>query len=144
MSARKASGSGRPAAVAGVPITHPDRVMYPDEGITKLELAVYYDRVADLVLPHVVNRPLSIVRCPEGLDPGAAVQGIHQTYRGARVTRCFFQKHASRGTAGLVKTVRAPEHAGSADYLAVFDRRDLLSLIQLGTLELHPWGARAD
>jgi len=129
---------------AGVEITHPDRLLYPDTGITKAELAQFYFDMADRILPHIVGRPLSVIRCPEGLDPHAAIKGIHQTFRGPRLTKCFFQKHSSRGTAGAVRTVLAPEQHKMAEYLAVKDVKDLVTLIQFGTLELHPWGSRAD
>jgi bifunctional non-homologous end joining protein LigD len=124
-------GEGR-AAVLGVEISHPDRVLYPDSGITKLELARYYESVADLILPHVAGRPLSIVRCPDGLHPG-----------GARPSNCFFQKHTSRSTSASIRSVRVPEQSGFADYLAIDDAKGLVALVQYGTLELHPWGARA-
>jgi bifunctional non-homologous end joining protein LigD len=100
--------------------------------------------MADRILPHIVGRPLSIVRCPDGLDPGAAIHGIHQTFRGPRLTKCFFQKHTSRGTSGFIRSVRAPEQGKMADYLAVDDAKGLVMLVQFGTLELHPWGSRAD
>ncbi len=128
----------------GVEITHPGRLLYPDAGITKAELAQFYFEIADRILPHIVGRPLSVIRCPEGLDPEASIKGVHQTFRGSRLTKCFFQKHSSRGTAGAVRTVLAPEQYKMAEYLAVEDVKDLVTLIQFGTLELHPWGSRAD
>src|SRR3954469_24126005 len=79
--------------IAGVRFTHPDRVMYPDLGLTKGDLGQFYDAIAERVLPHVEGRPLSVIRCPQGLDEGAVREGVHQTGR-ARDTRCFFQKHA--------------------------------------------------
>src|SRR2546421_1554866 len=144
MPATGARASASRNLVAGVTITHPDRALYPDAGITKLELARYYAAIADRILPHVVGRPLSVVRCPDGIDEGAAIKGIHQTFRGPRMTKCFFQKHTSRGTAGFIRTVRAPELGKMADYLAVDDAQGLVMLVQFGTLELHPWGSRAD
>src|SRR5689334_13455595 len=95
-----------PTVVAGVEITHPSRVMYGDIGITKLELAEYYATFADRVLPHIEGRPLSIIRCPGGLDAGALAYGIHQSGRGGRGdTHCFFQKHAKVNTPRAIRRV---------------------------------------
>ena len=66
--------------VAGVRITHPDRVLYPEQGLTKRALAEYYAELADRILPHVAGRPLSVVRCPRG-----------------REEACFYQKHLGEG-----------------------------------------------
>jgi len=62
--------------IAGVHLTHPDRVLYADQGITKRELALYYKAIADWILPHVENRPLTLLRCPEGYGKA-----------------CFYQRH---------------------------------------------------
>ena len=75
---RPRSGSATSPTVAGIRISHPDRVLYADDGITKLELARYYERVADRIVPHLQGRPLTLVRCPEGHETG-----------------CFYQKHAT-------------------------------------------------
>ena len=143
MLARSRGESARPV-VAGVAITHPDRVLYPDAAITKIELARYYASVADRILPHLVGRALSIVRCPDGLDREAISKGIHQTMTGPRFTKCFFQKHTSRTLAGAIRTVRVPEKDKMADYLAVDDVKGLVTLVQFGTIEIHPWGSRAE
>jgi bifunctional non-homologous end joining protein LigD len=118
--------------------------MYPDIGLTKLELAEFYANVAERMLPHVAGRPLSVIRCPYGLDVGAVRLGVHQSGRGSHGdTHCFFQKHAARTPAPLGST-RVPEKAKMATYLCVRDAKDLVTLVQFGTLELHPWGARSD
>lgn len=111
--------------VAGVRLSHPDRVYFPEVGITKSELATYYERMADRVLPGLVERPLSLVRCPEG-----------------RTGECFYQKRADRGIPDRVP--RVVVKAGRAPYAMVSDLASLVSLVQVGVLELHPWGARAD
>ena len=72
-----------PPIVKGVRISHPDRVLYPDQGITKLELARYLEQAAEWMLPHIENRLVSLVRCPEG-----------------RQKKCFFQRHAGAGLGG--------------------------------------------
>jgi bifunctional non-homologous end joining protein LigD len=123
--------SGRPAKLrAGAAprldfaLTHPDRVLWDDLGLTKQGLADFYIEIADWILPHVANRPLSLVRCPAG-------------YR----KECFFQKHAWAGLdSGLVRPVRMGEDEG----LAIGDLRGLLALVQASVLEIHPWGATVD
>src|SRR5262249_5266453 len=62
----RASAAEAEDRVAGVPLTHPDRILYPEQGITKRDLALYYASIADRVLPHLVGRPLTLVRCPDG------------------------------------------------------------------------------
>jgi bifunctional non-homologous end joining protein LigD len=123
---RLQGGSAAEVAVAGVRLTHPDRVLYPDQAITKLALARYYEAVADWIVPHVADRPLSLVRCPAG-------QG----------GQCFYQKHAGPGVSSEVKRVRLRESGGgTASYLYVDDLPGLVALVQIGVLEIHPWGAR--
>ena len=123
---RIAGGSAAPVAVAGVRLTHPDRVLYREQAITKLGLARYYEAVAEHIVPHVAARPLSLVRCPEG-------QG----------GQCFYQKHAGPGLPAEVKRVRIRERGGAtAAYPYVDDLPGLVALVQIGVLELHPWNAR--
>ena len=123
-----AGGSDGPVEVAGVKLTHPDRVLFRDQAITKLGLARYYEAVADWMVPHVADRPLSLVRCPEG-------------ERGA----CFYQKHAAPGVPKQVKRVRIRESGGGpASYLYVDDLPGIIALAQIGVLEIHPWGTRVE
>lgn len=123
---RIAGGSGADVAVAGVRLTHPDRVLYREQAITKLGLARYYEAVADFIVPHVADRPLSLVRCPEGAGG-----------------QCFYQKHAGPGVPAEVKRVRIRERGGAtAAYPYVDDLPGLIALAQIGVLEIHPWGAR--
>ncbi len=109
-----------------VEISSPDRLVYPEMKITKQDVADYYDRVMDWLLPELQGRPLSVLRCPDGT---------------ARA--CFFQKHH---TAGMdVSTVRLKEEqGGSQDYLMVKNRSDIMQLVQFNAIEFHPWGAKAD
>lgn len=112
--------------VAGVRLTHPDRVLWPEQGVTKRELASYYERVAALMLPHVAGRPLMLKRCPEGVG-----------------SECFYQKHLSENTPDAVQTVRIRESGKAREYLCVRDVAGLVALVQMGTLEIHLWGSRA-
>ena len=113
----------------GVRLTHPDRVLYPDQGITKLALAEYYAKVAAWALPHLANRALSLVRCPEG-------QG----------KECFYQKHATTAVPKVVGRVEIPEGAGTGTgtYTYIKDLPGLVAMVQMGVLEIHPWGSRVD
>ena len=116
------------ASPAGITISNPGRVVYPDAGITKIEVARHFERVARLMLPHVAGRPLSFVRCPEGL-----------------AKECFFQKHMGKSLGDSVEQVRIESKDGTAkDYAVVHDAAGLVSLVQFGILEIHLWGCRAD
>ncbi|WP_262265884.1 DNA ligase D [Microvirga yunnanensis] len=102
-------------------LTHPDRVLWEDEGITKLGLAEFYTEIADWILPHIVNRPLSLLRCPGGSQK-----------------ECFFQKHA---WAGLDEELIQRVRVGEDEAVAIKDLSGLLALVQVGVLEIHPWGS---
>jgi bifunctional non-homologous end joining protein LigD len=93
-------------------------------GIAKRDLVDYYAQISEWILPHVVNRPLSLVRCPQG-------QG----------GQCFFQKHAVAGTPTAVERVTIREKTKESPYLFVRGIAGLLSLVQVGVLEIHPWGS---
>lgn len=121
---------GRPRAaidVDGVRLTSPDRVLYPEQGITKRELAAYCLSVADRMLPHVAGRPVTLVRCPAG-----------------RQKSCFYQRHAAAGAWPGIERIEIAGPGPAATYLSIADRQGLIALVQLGVLEIHPWGARAD
>ena len=107
----------------GVRLSNPDRVLYPEEGITKLDLARYYSDIRDWALPELVQRPLSVVRCPTGLGG-----------------ETFFQKHAGAGTPKAI----VPIKIDGETHLAIKDFAGLISLVQIGVLEIHPWGSTVD
>jgi bifunctional non-homologous end joining protein LigD len=111
--------------IAGVHITNPDRVVFPDQGVTKRELIEYYVSVADHMLPYIVDRPLALVRCPQG-----------------RGKECFFQKHASPGWPDLFGKIRIKEKTRFDEYMYIEDERGLVGAAQMGVLELHLWGSR--
>lgn len=114
--------------IAGVSLSHPDKVLFPDVGLTKRDLAEHYVRVAERMLPHVEDRLLSLVRCPEG-----ATQ------------ECFFQKHAGRGFPSSIKRRVIREKDGErAEYLYVNDLSGIIAGVQMNTLEFHIWGSRID
>ncbi|MBX3387822.1 MAG: DNA ligase D [Phycisphaeraceae bacterium] len=125
--ARRSRAAKGDSVVAGITITHPDRVIYPDCGVTKLDLARYYEKVADRMLPFIADRPLSVVRCVRGTGD-----------------QCFFQKHIGDTFGPPVKSIRVRKKSGSADYLAVDSVAGLVTLAQMGVIEIHPWGSSAE
>ena len=119
----------------GFRLTHPERVLWPDVagGFTKLQLVRYYQAVAELVLPHVAGRPLSLFRCPNGMpaDPKAK-------------PACFFMKHPGLMTPRSLEKHRILERSKPADYMVARDLAGVLELAQMSILEIHPWNALVD
>ncbi len=113
--------------LADVRITSPGKILFKEPGITKLDLIRYYVEIADWILPQLIDRSVSLVRCPSGASG-----------------KCFFQKHAAAGTPEDVKRIPIQEKEGVEDYLMINDVRGLASIVQMGVLELHPWGSRID
>lgn len=111
-----------------VPISNPDRVIYPEAGLTKGELAAYYAAVAPIMLPWAGSRPISLVRCPQG-----------------RAKKCFFQKHDAGSFGEAVKQVAIEEKDGDDQpYLYMDTPEGLMTCVQMGTIEFHGWGARIE
>lgn len=117
------------ASVSAVdyPITNPTKILYPEDGITKRELLDYTALVAERMLPHVRNRPLTLVRCPNGYDK-----------------QRFFQKHPGNAQVKGLRSVSIREKDGKAPYSVLDDELGLFGLVQLAALEVHTWGSRAD
>lgn len=112
----------------GFQLTNLDKVLYPEQGITKAQLVAYFAVVADWMLPQLHDRPLTLVRCPEG-----------------RHKQCFFQKKILPGSPRSIHTVEIEEESGeTVEYMRVKDMPGLVGLAQLGTLEIHTWGCHAD
>src|SRR5262249_41785421 len=111
----------------GVRLTHPDRVLWPEVGVTKLELARYYIAIADWILPHVGGRPLAGVRGPRG-DAGTT----------------FWQEQLGAGLPEGIHSVRVEDEEGVKDHLVLVSVAGLVALVQRDVLEIHAWGARAD
>jgi bifunctional non-homologous end joining protein LigD len=125
---RSGSATRKPSIeVAGVRITNPQRVVYPDLGLTKADVARYYARVADAMLPHLRGRPLTLFHCPEGLGGD-----------------CRFMKHSKVWAPEAVRRVAIREKTKTGEYLVVDDLPALLSVVQMDVLELHTWNATAD
>jgi bifunctional non-homologous end joining protein LigD len=125
--ARKAAAKPAPAGAEAVVITHPDRVVFPDDGITKQEVVDYYRAVMPWLLPPIADRPTSTIRCPGGIG-----------------AQCFFQKHVMAGLEH-VGTAKLKEETGAqAVYLYPRDEAGLIELVQFGAVEFHPWGSHVD
>jgi len=126
---RKTAKTAKTAASSpAVRITHPDRIVFPGTRITKQDVADYYNAVMPWLLPELVSRPLSIVRCPDGA--GGA---------------CFFQKHDGGTLGQSVASIAIKEKdGGTGQYLYVDNERAVIELVQMNTIEFHPWGARVD
>ena len=111
--------------VEGVRLSNPDKILYPEQGITKGDLADHYVAVAEAMLPHVAFRPITMVRCPTG-----------------RQQKCFYQRHAGAGVPRQIEKVTVPGFDNP--YLFIRDLPGLIALVQMGVLEIHPWGVRVE
>jgi bifunctional non-homologous end joining protein LigD len=118
-----AAKKSKNSVFAGITLSNPDKVYYPDAGLTKLDIARYYETVAPFILPYVARRPISLVRCPEGID-------------GQR----FFQRHAMKGMSPAIKQILIAGGETDKPYLYIDDEEGLFGLVQIGTLEIHDWG----
>ncbi len=108
-----------------IPLTHPERVLIPKPRVTKLALAQFYRSIAEHLLPGIIGRPLSLVRCPDGVG-----------------NPCFFQKHSMQG---MPESIRVGMQTNSKDeeeeYLYVDDIEGVMALVQMNVIEIHPWGS---
>ena len=107
-----------------VKLTHPDRIYWPDAGVTKEGLADYYSDVWRRIAPFIVGRPLALLRCPEGIEGPT-----------------FFQKHAWKGIHKAIRLVADPKDKGGEPFIAIDDLDGLIALVQASVLEIHPWGS---
>lgn len=124
--ASKRAGKDR-VEVAGVMVSHPERVIDAESGLHKIELAQYYESVADWILPHLDHRPVALLRCPEG------VEGEQ-----------FFQKHSERMAIPNIKQLDPKLDPGHARLMEIDSVKALVGAAQMGTIELHTWGATYD
>ena len=123
--ARTTPQAGRSAK--DVAITHPDKLLFTESGITKGDVAGYYTRMARRMMPYLENRILSVVRCPSGIEDA-----------------CFFKKHPANGSAGLGVIPVPAKDGGTEEYVYAVDAYGLLSEVQMNTLEFHTWGSRIE
>ena len=111
----------------GVALSNPKKVLYPEQGITKLELAEFYREIGSRIMPHLEHRPVSLVRCPQG-----------------RSRKCFYQKHVNESLPDYIHGVTVSEKESEGQYIVLNDLKSLIAMVQLGVLEFHPWGSRED
>lgn len=121
-----AKSSGDSTSVGGVTLSHPDKVLFPDAGKTKRDVAEYIHLVSRWMLPHVVNRPLALVRCPAG-----------------RSQKCFFQRNFTDTLPDSIKPVDVGEKGKKEEHISLDSAQGLLSLVQIGVLEIHTWNCVA-
>ncbi|AVA25305.1 MULTISPECIES: non-homologous end-joining DNA ligase [unclassified Rhizobium] len=107
-----------------VQLTHPERIYWPDDGVSKQDLVDYYALAWPRMAPFVVDRPLALLRCPDGI-------------KGPR----FFQKHAWKGINRHIEEIADPEEKDGEKLLRIKDFDGLVALVQSASLEIHPWGA---
>lgn len=112
--------------VAGIELTHPERILYPEQGVTKLALARYFESIHPWMLPYLAQRPLVLLRCPEGREA------------------CFYQKHLGKNQAVSVPRITIRDRSTAREFVYVRSLTDLVSLVQHGVLELHAWGCQVD
>jgi bifunctional non-homologous end joining protein LigD len=113
--------------LGGIKISHPDRIISETGHITKGELAEYYAGVAQFILPQIARHPLSLLRCPSGIEGG-----------------CFYQRNPGKGLGSDVHPFKFRNNGKSYEYLYIDDEKGLLEIIQMGAIEIHPWGATID
>jgi bifunctional non-homologous end joining protein LigD len=119
-------GETATASAFGVKISNPDRVIFPGDDLTKGQLADYYAAISSQLLVTLGDRPMTLIRCPQG-----------------RAKHCFFQKHDSGSMGDAVRHVPITENDGDkADYLFVNDAKGVLECVQMGTIEFHGWGSK--
>jgi bifunctional non-homologous end joining protein LigD len=111
-------------SVRGIRISHPDRVIYPKLGFSKLDLVRYYESVGKQILPHVVDRPLTLVHCPDGLN-----------------APCNYMRHRKVWGPDVLRRVRIQEKTKVGEYLAVDDIKGVIALAQMGVVEIHTWNS---
>ena len=112
------------STVLGIRISHPERLIYPDLGISKIQLARYYEAIADWIVPHVAGRPLTLVHCPAGL-----------------AAPCIYLKHAKAWGPSALRRVKIQEKTKIGEYLVADSIEAVVSLAQMGIVEIHTWNS---
>ena len=116
--------SGMDPSVRGIRISHPDRVIYPELGFSKLDLVRYYERIGETMLPHVVDRPLTLVHCPDGLN-----------------APCNYMRHRKVWGPDVLRRVKIREKTKTGEYLVIDDDKGIIALAQMGVVEIHTWNS---
>jgi bifunctional non-homologous end joining protein LigD len=113
--------------IAGVRLSHPGRLIYPELGITKQQLAEYYDAIAGWIVPHVRGRPLTLVHCPAGISGP-----------------CRYLKHAKAWGPTALRRVNIQEKTKVGEYLVAESTSGVVALAQMGVVEIHTWNTTID
>lgn len=121
-----AAPGSRPVA-AGIEISHPDRPIFGDLRISKLDLARYFEKLGDWIVPHVAGRPLTLLHCPRGADEP-----------------CIFLKHAKAWGPAALRRVRIREKTKTGEYLVADSISAVVALVQMGVVEIHTWNSTDD
>ncbi len=117
--------------VCGIAISHPQRTLFPAAHATKLDLARYYEAVGDWIVPHVIDRPLTLVHCPKGVPASGARKGVD----------CVFMKHAKAWGPSALRRVRIREKTKVGEYLIADSTAAVVALAQMDVLEIHTWNS---
>lgn len=107
-------------------LTNPNKILYSEDGISKQDIATYYKHIQKWILPFISDRPLTLVRCPSGYK------------------KCFYQKHVTHASPTSLHSITIKEKNGKSEYIYINDAAGLLTLVQLGVLEIHSWGSRIE
>lgn len=118
---------GANVILGGIKITHPDKVIYQDLDIKKIDVAMYYAQVAERMLPFIQNRILSVIRCPKGVEE-----------------QCFFKKHRQTQSKGIQTITVKNSEGKDQEYFYIQNTLGLISEAQMGTIEFHIWGSRIE
>src|SRR5688572_24280477 len=121
------SGVAPAPVVAGVRISHPDRVIYPALGLTKLDLVRFYESIGNWIVPHVKGRPLTLVHCPNGM-----------------LAECRYMRHTKTWGPTVLRRVKIREKTKTGEYLVADDFAGVIALIQMGIVEIHTWNSTID
>jgi bifunctional non-homologous end joining protein LigD len=113
--------------VAGIPISHPERIIYPALNIRKIDLAYFYEAIADWIVPHVRGRPLTVVHCPNGM-----------------LGECRYMRHTKAWGPAVLRRVRIREKTKVGEYLVADDIAGVVALIQMGMVEIHTWNVTVE
>jgi len=116
-----------PTIVAGIRLSHPERLIFPDLNFSKLQLARYYEQIGDWMLPHITGRPLTLVHCPAGI-----------------AGPCQFLRHAKAWGPTALRRVRIREKTKVGEYLVADSVAAVVALAQMGVVEIHTWNSTID
>ena len=113
--------------VLGIKISNPDKIIFQDPVLNKIDIARYYEQVAERMMPYVGNRILSSIRCPKGIDE-----------------QCFFKKHPAKKSQGIATIPIKNSQGQDEEYFYIENNLGIISEVQLGTVEFHVWGSQID